>query len=166
MQTAVKHRKRIRRTVLALGSFIALLLGLTCPSFQLGASAQDPMDDDMDMGRFFLPIGMVAALVDDSSVANPSADPSYTRLDYPNALLTVAYDINNSGHIVGFYEDANLTFHGTNVEVANSDHNGSQQLDEPKEGETHCRALITKGQASALFNSKFTLNLPLERREK
>lgn len=112
MQTTVKERNRIRKTILALGSFIAVLLGLTCPSFQWRASAQDPMDDDMDMRPFLRPLGMAGALVDDGFAPNPRTDPTYTRLDYPGASLTVAFDINNSGHIVGFYRDANSNFHG------------------------------------------------------
>jgi probable HAF family extracellular repeat protein len=111
MQTTVKHRIWISYPR-AFGGFIAVLLALTCPSFQWRASAQDPMDDDMDRGRFFRAIGMTGALVGDEFVPNPSTDPTYTRLDYPGALLTVAYDINNSGNIVGLYEDANSDFHG------------------------------------------------------
>jgi len=70
------------------------------------------MDDEMDMRPFFRPIGMAGALVEDGFVPNPSTDPTYTRVDYPGALLTVAFDINNSGNIVGFYRDANSDFHG------------------------------------------------------
>jgi len=70
------------------------------------------MDDDMDMRWFFRPIGMVGALVDDGFVINPLADKAYTGIDYPGALLTSAFGINNSGNIVGFYQDANHNSHG------------------------------------------------------
>ena len=112
MQITMKYRNRIRKTALAFGSFIAILLALICPSFPWQASAQDSMDDDMEMRPFLRPIGRVGALVDDGFIANTSIDPSYTRLDYPNAKLTVAYDINNAGNIVGFYQDASLNVHG------------------------------------------------------
>ena len=70
------------------------------------------MDDDMNMRPFLRPIGMAGALVEDGFVQNTSTDPTFTGLDYPGASLTVAFDINNSGNIVGFYRDANSDFHG------------------------------------------------------
>lgn len=112
MQTTLKHKNRIRKNILALGCFIAVLLGLACPWFRWPASAQDPMDDDMDMRPFVRPLGMAGALADDGFVQNASHDPTYITVDYPGALLTVAFDINNSGNIVGFYRDANRAFHG------------------------------------------------------
>ena len=103
---------RTQRRILLFGTFTTIILALTCASSIWRASAQDPMDDDMDMRPFVRPIGRAGALVDDGFVPTPSADPTYTRLDYPDALLTVAFDINNTGHIVGFYRDSNLAFHG------------------------------------------------------
>jgi len=70
------------------------------------------MDDDMEMRWYFRPIGMVGALVDDGFVANPTADKAYSSIDYPGALLTSAFSINNRGDIVGFYQDASKTLHG------------------------------------------------------
>src|SRR5262249_45322137 len=58
------------------------------------------------------PIGMVGALVDDGFVVNPTADKAYTSIDYPAALRTSAYGINNKGNIVGFFQDANKNTHG------------------------------------------------------
>lgn len=36
----------------------------------------------------------------------------FTTLDYPSALGTLAYAINDTGNIVGFYEDSSTTTHG------------------------------------------------------
>ena len=112
MQTVLKPSQRIQKRTLVFGSLTIIILALTCASTVWRANAQDPMDDDMDMRPFVRPIGMAGALVDDGLVPNVSHDPTYTTLDYPGALLTVAFDINNSGKIVGFYRDANLAFHG------------------------------------------------------
>ncbi|HEY3135438.1 MAG TPA: hypothetical protein VGL29_05250 [Blastocatellia bacterium] len=111
-QTTVKYRNRTTKTICAFVSFIAVLLALTCPSFQRRATAQDQMDDDMDMRWFFRPIGMVGALVDDGFVPNPYADKAYTSIDYPGAVLTSAFGINNKGNIVGFFQDASKNSHG------------------------------------------------------
>jgi uncharacterized membrane protein len=94
------------------GTFITIILALTCASSLWQSNAQDPMDDDMDMRPFVRPIGMVGATVDDGLVPNQSNDPRYATFDYPNALLTTAFDISNSGNIVGFYRDPSLAFHG------------------------------------------------------
>jgi hypothetical protein len=112
MRRSLKHTNQLRKSILAFGSFMSILMALTCPSYLIQANAQDPMDDDMGMERFFRPIGMAGALVDDGFVPNSSNDPTYTTIDYPNASLAAAFDINNSGMIVGFYRDANLNFHG------------------------------------------------------
>jgi len=112
MQPNEKSRNQIWTTTLAFAGFLALLMTLTCPSYLIGVSAEDSMDDDMEMRPFIRPIGMVGALIDDGFVPNVTKDPTFTTLDYPGALLTVANDINNSGKIVGFYRDANLEFHG------------------------------------------------------
>jgi probable HAF family extracellular repeat protein len=94
------------------GSFMTIIIALLCVPSLWRVKAQEPMEADMDMRSFFRPVGMAGALVNDDSVANPGPDSSYIRLDFPNAVLTVAYDINNSGDVVGFYEDTNLEFHG------------------------------------------------------
>ena len=112
MQTTLKDTNQTRKSILMFGSFIAILVALTFPSYLTRVRAEDSMDDDMDMRPFIRPIGMAGALVDDGVIPNVSNDPTYTRLDYPSALLTVANDINNSGRIVGFYRDATLAFHG------------------------------------------------------
>lgn len=106
MQTLQRDTNQIRKRSLTFGSFITIILALTCASSLWQSNAQDPMDDDMDMRPFVRPIGMAGAMVDDGFVPNQSNDPTYTTLDYPNALLTAAFDINNSGHIVGFYRDS------------------------------------------------------------
>src|SRR5215467_12517171 len=111
MQTTLKVSGRILKRFLPIGTFTAITLALASLSFYRRVNAQDPMDDDMDMQSLFRPIGTADALVGDS-VASPGPDPSFESLNYPGALASVAYDINNSGHIVGVYEDANLNFHG------------------------------------------------------
>ena len=110
-QSEVKRSDRIRKTIYAFVSFLAVLLALTCQPFQWRAAAQDPMDDG-DMRWVFRPIGMVGALVDDGFVPNPLAKKAYTSIDYPGALLTTAFGINNKGNIVGFYQDGNHNSHG------------------------------------------------------
>src|SRR2546428_13139367 len=112
MQTTVDNSNRTRKTIFAFVSFVAVLLALACPSFQRRATAQDQMDDDMDMRWVWRPIGMAGALVDDGFVPNPYADKAYTSIDYPGALLTSAFGINNKGNIVGFYQDASKNLHG------------------------------------------------------
>src|SRR5262249_35059189 len=112
MQTTAKHSNRTRKTIWPLVGSIAVLLALACPSLQLLTSARGQMDDDMDMRWFLRPIGMVGALVDDGFVVNPTADKAYTSIDYPAALRTSAYGINNKGNIVGFFQDANKNTHG------------------------------------------------------
>jgi hypothetical protein len=111
-QTTVQDSNRTGKTICAFVSFIAVLLALTCPSFQWRATAQDRMDDDMDMRWVWRPIGMAGALVDDGFVPNPTADKAYASIDYPGALLTSAFSINNAGNIVGFYQDASKNLHG------------------------------------------------------
>src|SRR5262245_50536133 len=108
----VKHSNRTRKTICALISFLAVLLALICPSFQRRTTANDQMDDDMDMRWYFRPIGMVGALVDDGFVINPTADKAYASIDYPGALVTSSSGINNAGNIVGFYQDASKSVHG------------------------------------------------------
>lgn len=105
MQPLLKDTNQIGKSILAFGSFIAIV-ALMCPSYLTRVNAQDPMGDDMDMRPFVRPMGMAGALVDDGFVSNAFNDPTYTTLDYPNALLTAAFDINNSGQIVGFYRDS------------------------------------------------------------
>lgn len=109
-QTTVEHSKRTRKTICAFVSFVAVLLAVTCPSFQRRVTAQ--MDDDMDMRWVWRPIGMVGAMVDDGFVINPYADNAYTSIDYSGAVLTSAFGINKAGNIVGFYQDANKNLHG------------------------------------------------------
>src|SRR5215813_10392765 len=110
-QSEVKRSDRIRKTIFAFVSLVAVLLALTYQPFQWRAAAQDPMDDG-DMRWVFRPIGMVGALVDDGFVPNPLAKKTYTSIDYPDSLLTTAFGINNKGNIVGFYQDANRNSHG------------------------------------------------------
>src|SRR5437867_3169986 len=89
-QTTGDPSKRTRKTICAFVSFIAVLLALTCPSFQRRATARGQMDDDMDMRWVWRPIGMAGALVDDGFVPHPYADKAYTSIDYPGAVLTSA----------------------------------------------------------------------------
>src|SRR5215831_9749425 len=112
MVTPTTVRCSTRKTIYRFGSLIAVFLALTLPSFQQRTRANYQMDDDMDMRWYFRPIGMVGALVDDGFVINPTADKAYASIDYPGALLTSAFGINNSGNIVGFYQDASKNVHG------------------------------------------------------
>ena len=111
-RTPVKHCNRSRKTICVFAGSLAVLLALICPSFQRRTTANDQMDDDMDMRWYFRPIGMVGALVDDGFVINPTADKAYASIDYPGALLTSAFGINNAGNIVGFYQDTSKSVHG------------------------------------------------------
>ena len=108
----MQHNNRTRKPICRVASLIAVLLALTSPWFQQRTRATNQMDDDMEMRWYFRPIGMVGALVDDGFVANPTADKAYSSIDYPGALLTSAFSINNRGDIVGFYQDASKTLHG------------------------------------------------------
>src|SRR5262245_45145092 len=110
--TPARHSNRIRKTIYGFGSLIAVLLALSSPSFQQRTRANYQMDDDMEMRWYFRPIGMVGALVDDGFVVNPTANKAYASIDYPGALLTAAFGINNAGNIVGFYQDASKNVHG------------------------------------------------------
>src|SRR5262245_26801354 len=40
------------------------------------------------------------------------ADPTFTTLNYPGAVLTAADDINNNGQVSGWYIDTSGVFHG------------------------------------------------------
>ena len=65
MQTTLKDKNQTRKSILMFGSFIAILMALTFPSYLTRVRAEDSMDDDMDMRPFIRPIGMAGALVDD-----------------------------------------------------------------------------------------------------
>src|SRR3989442_5412074 len=91
MQTTVDNSNRTRKTIFAFVSFVAVLLALACPSFQRRATAQDQMDDDMDMRWVWRPIGKARALVDYGFVVNPTSDQAETSIDYPAALLTSTF---------------------------------------------------------------------------
>src|SRR5262249_24971255 len=110
--TPVQHNNRTRKPICRVASLIAVLLALTSPWFQQRTRATNQMDDDMDMRWYFRPIGMVGALVDDGFVINPTADKAYASIDYPGALVTSSFGINNAGNIVGFYQDASKSVHG------------------------------------------------------
>jgi len=113
MKTIMKRRNLISKAILAYGIFFAMLFVLTCPSTLWQVGAQNSIDDgmgmdDMDMELVFRPIGMAGA-IDDGSIANSSPDPSYITLPDP---LLVAFGINNSGNIVGFYKGTDSKSHG------------------------------------------------------
>jgi uncharacterized membrane protein len=108
----LKPMLRTRKRTVVVGSLTIIGFVLTFTPSVFRAMAQDPMDDDMRIERFFRPIGTAGAMVDDGFVPNPASDPTYTTIDYPNSSLAVAFDINNSGNVVGFYRDPNLKFHG------------------------------------------------------
>lgn len=54
--------------------------------------------------------GMALACFGTANRAN--AAPAFVPLDYPGAVLTAADDLNNRGHVVGWYIDAAGVYHG------------------------------------------------------
>lgn len=85
MRTTLKHKNGLRKTILVLSSFIAILLGLSLPLFQWPATAQDPMDE-----------GVVGAMVDG---ARPSSEPvSEDADDFGGPRHSIAFHSNSVGN--------------------------------------------------------------------